>query len=144
MGDETYGEPFTVEVERGKIREFARATKARDPRYLEDPRPVAPPTFLASAALWAGPDAVPPGLVRNWSRILHGEQEYVFHGPPPRAGQRLTARQHIADSYTKQGRRGGEMRFTVLVTEFHDEDGTLVAEARSTVIETSRAAGEES
>ena len=136
------GQPYTVEVERGKIREFARATKARDTSYFDDPRPVAPPTFLASAAFWASPEssALDAGDV-NWARILHGEQEYVFHGPPPSAGQTLVAQQRIEDRYEKQGRRGGTMRFFVIVTEFRTPEGELVAEGRSTVIETSQAAG---
>lgn len=134
------GRPYTVEVERGKIREFALATKARNAAYLDDPQPVAPPTFLASSVFWAGP-ASSPLRARNWSRILHGEQEFVFHGPLPRAGQSLVAQQRVEDVYDKQGRRGGSMRFTVLVTEFRTPDGELVAESRSTVIETSQAAG---
>lgn len=135
------GEPYTVEVERGKIREFARATKARDESYFTDEHPVAPPTFLASAAFWATPQswALDASEV-DWARILHGEQEYVFHGAPIRAGQTLTARQRIEDRYEKQGRRGGTMRFFIIVTEFRTPDGELVAEARSTVIETSQAA----
>lgn len=135
------GEPFVMEVERGKIREFARATKARDASYYDDPEPVAPPTFLSSAAFWMGPkSSALEGTVRDWSRILHGEQEFVFHGAPPRAGQRLVAQQRVEDSYEKQGRRGGTMRFTIVVTEFRTPEGELVAESRSTVIETSRAA----
>lgn len=137
------GQPYAFEVERGKIREFARATKARDGAYFDDPVPVAPPTFLASSAFWVGPGSSPLG-VRNWSRILHGEQEFVFHGPPPRAGQSLVAQQRVEDTYEKQGRRGGTMRFTIVVTEFRTPDGDLVAESRSTVIETSKPAGEDS
>jgi len=135
------GQPYAMEIERGKIREFARATKARDGSYLNDPHPVAPPTFLSSAAFWTTPasSALDPGSI-NWARILHGEQEFVFHGPPPRAGQTLVAQQRVEDQYEKEGRRGGTMRFFVLVTEFRTEDGELVAESRSTVIETSKAA----
>lgn len=135
------GEPYPVEIERGKIREFARATKARDGSYLSDPNPVTPPTFLTSAAFWATPESLPLRQADiNWARILHGEQEYVFHGPPPRAGQTLLAQQRVEDEYTKQGRRGGSMRFLIIVTEFRTPDGELVAESRSTVIETSQAA----
>src|SRR5829696_7525029 len=106
------GQPYAMEVERGKIREFARATKARGESFFADPHPVVPPTFLSSAAFWAGPgsSALDLGSI-NWARILHGEQEYVFHGPPPRAGQTLIARQRVEDQYKKQGRRGGTMRF---------------------------------
>lgn len=136
------GKPFQLEVERGKIREFARATRARSQSYLDDPQPVAPPTFLASAAFWTTPDSAILGNhgLRNWARILHGEQEFVFHGPPIRAGQSLVATQRVEDTYEKQGRRGGTMQFIVVLTEFRTPDGELVAESRATVIETSQAA----
>jgi hypothetical protein len=42
--------------------------------------------------------------------------------------------------YEKEGKRGGTMRFTEVVTEFRDASGVLVAESRSTTIETSKAA----
>jgi hypothetical protein len=134
------GEPYEFPVERGKVREFARATKARRDSYLDDPRAVTPPTFLASSTFWAGPGTSPLGDgPRYWSRILHGEQEFVFPAGPPRAGTTLKATERVEEVYTKQGRRGGTMEFTVLVTEYRDETGALVAEARSTIIETSQA-----
>ena len=34
------GEAFEMLVERGKEREFARATKSQNPEYLDDPVPV--------------------------------------------------------------------------------------------------------
>lgn len=136
------GEPYEFPVERGKVREFARATRARRDSYFTDPRPVTPPTFLMSSSFWAGPGASPfRDEPRDWSRILHGEQEFVFPAGPPRAGTTLTATQRVEEVYTKQGRRGGTMEFTVLVTEYRDAAGTLVAQARSTVIETSRPPG---
>ena len=56
-------------------------------------------------------------------RVLHGGQEYMFHGPPPRAGQELTVQTRVAEIYEKEGKRGGTMTFVVTVTEFRDEDG---------------------
>lgn len=133
------GQPYAIDIERGKIREFAMATKARDRTYFEDARPVIPPTFLASAAFWATPrSSVLDTIQVNWARVLHGEQEYTFYGPPPRAGQKLVAQQRIEDQYEKQGQRGGTMRFIVILTEFRTPDGDLVAESRATVIETSQ------
>jgi N-terminal half of MaoC dehydratase len=133
------GQPFTIDIERGKIREFAMATKARDRSYFEDARPVIPPTFLASAAFWMTPESsVLDAIQVDWARILHGEQEYTFYGPPPRAGQTLIAQQRIEDQYEKQGRRGGTMRFIIILTEFRTPAGDLVAESHTTVIETSQ------
>jgi hypothetical protein len=132
---------FEMIIERGKIREFAAAMQSDAPEY-QGPEAIAPPTFLTTAAQWTPPQArVEHGFER--ARLLHGEQEYVFHGPPPRAGQRLIARSHVADRYEKDGKRGGTMRFAVIVTEFRDADGALVAEAKATLIERAKPAPRE-
>jgi hypothetical protein len=129
-----HGTEYEVVVERGKIQEFAAAMQSDDPAY-RGPDAIAPPTFLTSGALWAPEGArVDVGFDRR--RLLHGQQEYVFHGPPPQAGQVLRAVERIEDRYEKPGKRGGLMRFAVVVTEYRSEDGTLVAEGRSTLIET--------
>jgi hypothetical protein len=134
------GEPFEVVIEAGKIREFALATKAHGDTWSR-PDAVSPLTFLTADRFWAGPeDQVLERPNVNWARILHGEQEYVFHGPPPRAGDRLTARQIVEHVFEKEGRRGGNMTFVVVRTDYRATDGELVAEARITVIETSQAA----
>ncbi len=131
------GEPFEIPIERGKVREFARATFSANPSYVDEPEPVVPPTFLTTMILWSTPESDPWTAVKmDQSRGLHGEQEYVFHGPPPHAGTVLTASSRIESITTKPGRRGGELTFVVQVTEFRDADGTLVAEARMTGIET--------
>lgn len=131
-------------VEEGKIREFARATKSTNSVYLPEngPPSVSPVTFLASSVLWAGRKNSPWGEARlDWGRVLHGEQEFGFPGPPPGAGAVLTAQTRIERIYEKHGRRGGTMQLAELVTEYRDESGALVAESRSTVIETGPAGG---
>jgi N-terminal half of MaoC dehydratase len=136
----TRGKPFRVVVEEGKVREFARAVKSSNPAYMEGPQATSPPTFLASAVFWQRPENSPWGGTRlNWQRILHGEQEYVFHGPPPAAGTELVAEARIDRVYEKEGKRGGMMTFVETVTEYRDSSGALVAEARATIIETGQA-----
>lgn len=133
----TTGAPFEMDIERGKIREFARATGSTNAAYLSGDAPVIPPTFLTTAFFWQLEDANPwPAVELDQQRGLHAEQEYTFFGPPPRAGQRLTGTSRIDDMYTKAGRRGGEMTFVVMVTDFRDESGRLVAQARLTGVET--------
>jgi hypothetical protein len=140
------GTPFPVRIERGKIMEFAAATRSDNPAYWADENPVIPATFLTTQmfwSAWAGDDANPWDSVEmDQKRGMHAEQEYIFHGPPPRAGATLTAQSRITDIYSKQGRRGGTLTFAVMVTEFRDEHGTLVAEARLTGVETSQAPGD--
>ncbi|MGD1257007.1 MaoC family dehydratase N-terminal domain-containing protein [Mycobacterium seoulense] len=128
------GQPWEVVVERGKIAEFAEAMLSDDPAY-RGPGAIIPPTFLTSAARWAPPGVrVSVGFDRK--RLLHGEQEYIFHGDLPAAGDVLTAQERVVDRFSKPGKRGGTMRFATVVTEYRDSAGTLVAEAKATFIET--------
>jgi hypothetical protein len=139
------GVPFTMDVERGKIHEFARAIKATDAVYFATEHPPCPPTFLTTAFFWEElvPGSNPWALVKmDRKRGMHAEQEYVFYGPPPSAATRLTCQSRIAEIYEKEGRRGGTLVFAVMVTEFRDESGRLVAEARLTGVETEQPPGE--
>ena len=133
------GEPFGFTVERGKIREFARATKSENAEYLDDPIPVSPATFLVSSVFWAPPGAARWGKLKlDMRRVLDGGREFTFHGPPPEAGTNLTAQTRVDKIYEKEGKRGGTMTFVETVQEFRDEGGNLVAEMRSTAIETGK------
>ncbi len=133
--------PYDMVVERGKIREFARATMTRNPDYLEDPTPISEPTFLITAAFWSNPKESNPttSLGIDLARLLHGGQEFVFHGPPPVAGTKLSAHGRIDKVYEKEGKRGGAMTFVEMVTEFRDEQGNVAAESRNTLIVTGKA-----
>jgi hypothetical protein len=138
------GEPFEMIVERGKVAEFARAVHAEHPDHRLAAA-VPPPTFLTTTFLWEErtPGANPWHRVQmSQERGMHAEQEYIFHGPPPAVGDRLVCQSRIAEIYEKQGKKGGTMTFAVMVTEFRDESGRLVAEARMTGVETERAPGE--
>jgi hypothetical protein len=134
-------EPFTMPIERGKIREFARATMSSAPDYLEDAVVPIPPTFLTTVAFWSPPgQSVFSKVKLDLRRLLHGGQEYTFFGPPPIAGTELAVQTRVEEIYEKEGKRGGVMTFVVTVTEFRDPTGELVAEARSTAIETGKPA----
>jgi len=137
------GVPFEMEVERGKIREFARATMSDNPDYIDAPNPVSPPTFLQTSAFWTPSGSSPFAKIKmDMRRLLHGGQEFVFPGPPPRAGTKLSAQTRVEDVYEKEGKRGGTMTFVVTVTDYRDETGAVVAQSRGTAIQTGRAPGE--
>jgi acyl dehydratase len=135
------GAPITMHVERGKIREFARAIKDDDPLYFDEAHAereaggIMPPvTFLQTISHWddgRGRLRLPFDL----KRVLHGEQEYEFL-EPIHAGDVLTATSRIVDVYEKPGKRGGSMNFAVTETEYVNQRGTLVARARHVTIET--------
>src|ERR1700733_12022562 len=130
-------------TERGKIRESATATAAARPAYLDDPKAPVPPTFLATVVFWTpiGETLRSPEVLRacaaaevtaDLGSLLSLEQEYVYPGPPPRAGETLRAAEQLTDVRVKRTRDGRVMvviRFTV---SFRDENGLLRAECRYT------------
>jgi hypothetical protein len=128
---------FEMAVERGKVHEFARATGATDPAYFSE-RPPVPPTFLISAAHWRPPGTPLPyeAIGMDLRRVLHGEQEFRFHGAPVLAGTTLTVEVRLESLTAKASKRGGLMRVARIVTEFTDEDGVVVAEGIATTLET--------
>lgn len=133
------GTPYEMDVTRGKIREFAHATHSTNPDYLEGDNNPCQPTFLMNYMFWAHGDSNPwPSVELDQQRGLHAEQEFTFHGEPPRAGTTLHATSRIDNMWTKQGRRGGEMTFVTMITEFRDADGNLLAESKMTGVETGR------
>ena len=135
------GQPVTMVVELGKVREFARAIKDPNPIYFDEAYatreaggiPV-PPTFLMALGFWDDGRGR-PRLEMDLRRVLHGEQEFEYLRPI-HVGDVLTAVSKIENVFEKQGARGGTMTFGVTATEFRNQRGELVAISRSTVIET--------
>jgi hypothetical protein len=130
---------YEVPIERGKIREFVRATRALSQQYCGVDA-VIPPTFLTVARHFWEPrsEDLLNDIGFDVRRVLHGEEEYVFHCGPPQAGESLWAQTRVDATWDKQGRRGGRLRFARLVTEFRDATDALVAEQRTTLIETAQ------
>lgn len=129
---------YEVPLERGKVREFVRAC-GLEPTDFEDSSSSIPPTFLTTSNFWRPPEH-DPFLEFGFdpARILHGEEHYAFHGAPPRVGSTLWAATRAGEKWERTGSKAGRLRFAAILTDYHDADGTLVAEQRTTVIETER------
>jgi hypothetical protein len=90
--------PYTYEVSREKIREYAGALGETDPRYFSDGADcVAPPTFAAcftvikgGAAAFSDPD------LGTHPALVHGSQRFAFGDRPLRPGDVLTCTPRIA------------------------------------------------
>lgn len=136
---------FQFPVERGKVREFAIAAQASDPAYFAIDPPV-PPTFLTIGRLMWQPaeESSITKLGFDLARVLHAEEEYEFFGELPRAGALLSVSSEVGEVWQKPGRRGGMLRFGTVLTTFRNQDGDLVAEQRSTFVETAQAPKSES
>ncbi|MCB9662989.1 MAG: MaoC family dehydratase N-terminal domain-containing protein [Alphaproteobacteria bacterium] len=135
------GTPFEIVVEQGKIAEFARAVQAHDLAEHHGADAVSPPTFLTTQFFWEErvDGANPWSLVEmSQERGMHAEQAYVFHGPPPQAGERLVATSRVTRMWDKESRSAGTLTFVEMVTEFRDAAGTLRATATLTGVETGK------
>jgi acyl dehydratase len=133
--------PYVVHVERGKIKEFARAIGDLSPFYLDDEvgraSPwgdiIAPPTFaITFRDEKADTGSLLKDLGTDISRILHGEQEFEYW-KPIRPGDTLLCRGRISDIYEKSG-KSGPMAFVVRETTITDADNDVVARVRGITV----------
>lgn len=134
MSERALGE-WVVQVEPGKVREFARAVK--DDHWAIEP-PLPPPTFPVALTAEFVERLVNEILPTDRSRTVHGEQEYEYLRPL-RAGERLRCRAWLVEDRLREGKRGGRMR--VLVTEVRfsvEETGEPVGIQRMTALELER------
>jgi acyl dehydratase len=125
------------EVGREKLREFAIAVGESDPIYHDEaaaraaghPDIPAVPTFAVVLSLRAGQVVYgDPELGLDYSRVVHGEQEFVYRRPI-RAGDRLLATGRVAAVEAK-----GRHELLVLETDVTTGAGEPVCTVRSTLL----------
>jgi acyl dehydratase len=133
--------PWVVHVERGRIKEFARAIGDLNPFYLDDEvgraSPfgdiIAPPTFPITFRDEAADSAA---LLRDLgvdiSRLLHGEQEFELFRPVT-PGETLLCRTRVVDVYEKPGRTG-PLGFVVREITAIDRSNDVVATMRQVTV----------
>lgn len=133
--------PYAITVERGKIKEFAKAIGDDNPLYLDDRvgaasewrDVIAPPTFAITLRdETADTTAFLKELGTDISRLLHGEQEFeIFR--PLQPDQTYLCRPRVVDIYEKSG-RSGPMAFVVRETTITDSTNEIVATMRGVTI----------
>jgi acyl dehydratase len=141
---------FDLPVERGKIREFALAVGEDNPIFYDPdearrhgfPDVVAPPTFTVTQIWQVSREEREEKLGANldYGRVLHGEQEFTYNRLPV-AGEVLQGTMRISKDFTKEGRRGGTMRFVTYESRFVDAAGQEVLSGYYTLLETSKDPG---
>lgn len=124
---------FTVSVEAGRLRFFAKATGNTDPVYIDEaaardaghPHLPVPPTFFFCLEMdQPNPAAMRELLGIDYRRLLHGEQHFRYHAMA-HAGDALHYGPRIADIYEK---KGGALEFVRRETAVTNQHGALVAE----------------
>ena len=135
--------PITWEVERGKIRELARAIGDPDPIYLDKEAAVAegyedtpaPPTFLTVPMLWSDKmPAIINDLKINFMMVLHGEEEYEYYRQIY-PGDVITGTPRVTNIEEKESKSGSRMDMVTLEVLYKNQRSEDVAKSRTLIIE---------
>ncbi|MBO3277402.1 MaoC family dehydratase N-terminal domain-containing protein [Pseudomonas schmalbachii] len=130
----------SVEVEKGKLRFFAKAIGETDPVYTDEAVAKAaghkslpvPPTMLMPLMSEIRGDI--GGLMKllGWDlgRILHAEQSFTYH-KMAYAGDVLSFETRISDVYEK---KGGALQFVVQESRVTNQDGEHIADVRNSLV----------
>ncbi len=145
--------PSTYEIERSSIRRWAEAIGDTNPLYHDEEYAkskgyrsiIAPPGFVGQYAFAVTPsssvdssssagasNSAYRGVASPFSRNLNGGNEYEIL-KTVQAGDTLKMTTMIADLREREGRMG-KMLFVITETTFKNQDGEIVAKARSTGI----------
>lgn len=130
---------YSVDVEQGMLRFFARVIGETNPIYTEEaaaraaglPGLAAPPTYAFALELdQSQPFVMLEKLGIRLNRILHGSQRFIYHKPIC-AGDRITMHATVEDIYEK---KGGALLFIIIRTEATNQRGELAVEMSKTVV----------
>lgn len=138
----TVVDDVVLTVERGKVLEMARATRAEDPVHTDPAaaqgagfaEQVATATHVVTAGHLRDQLAYVRalGLVRE--RIVVGEVAWDFTRPLV-VGDTVRGTRTVVGDETKPGKRGGSMRIITLETAYRDATGGLVVRQTESIIE---------
>lgn len=132
-------EPYSVDVEKGALRLFAKAIGETNPINTDETaaraagyRSIVAPLTYVSCLQGLAPRYFPvAGLLGfDESEALHGEQAFEYRAPIC-AGDRLTLQERIVDIFDK---KEGALNFVVSSTEVRDQGGAVLAVSRETLM----------
>ncbi len=137
--------PFTIEVERGKVRELALAIGDENPIYQSRMAATAAgyaevPLFPTSPTIFAFWGVGYPQMLDQWAslgidveRVLHGEEAFEYLSPIA-PGDTLRGVMTLVDVKTTKGQPGKSL--DVLTFEFHytNQHGEPVLNLRKVIL----------
>lgn len=132
-------EPFTMEVEKGRLRSFAKAIGESNPVYFDETAAreagyrsiLAPLTFPFVAAMEAEqPFVLLADMGIDKRKTVHGEQQFTYLKPIV-AGDLLTGQQKIVEMYDK---KGGALTFIVTETRLTNQLNEAVCDMRTVIV----------
>lgn len=135
--------PVGIEVEKGRLAFFAKATGETNPIYFDEeaaraaghPTIPAPPTFGFILYSLAREKAGPAGNVMavlgvNIGHVLHGEQGFEYFRQIY-AGDVVTMTTRVTDIYDK---KNGAMEFVVMTIDAVNQNGDLCVRQRNNLV----------
>lgn len=136
-------DPIVWEVERGKIREFAKAIGDPNPIYLDREAAIregyrdtpVPPTFLTVPMMWSSSMPVLINDLKiNFMMVLHGEEEYEYY-QEIYPGDVITGIPKVTKMEEKTSKSGSKMDMITLEVLYTNQRGEKVAKVRSLLVE---------
>ncbi|TDF83773.1 MaoC family dehydratase N-terminal domain-containing protein [Pseudomonas sp. H9] len=130
----------SIEIEKGRLRFFAKAIGETDPIYTDEAAakaaghkslPVAPTFLKCLESELRDLSASLQMLNFDLARILHAEQSFAYH-KMAYAGDTLTFDGEIADVYEK---KGGALQFVVFNYRVTNQDGEHIADVRASLVQ---------
>lgn len=131
--------PFTVDVEKGRVAQFARAIGSDDPIHFDENAAkqagykgiVAPLTFAYTITLDAGQSFnVLEDMGIEKTKAVHGEQGFTYFSDIC-AGDVISGQQEITDIYDK---KNGALIFVVTLTRLENQLGNHVVDLHSVIV----------
>ncbi len=131
--------PFTIEVEKGRIAQFAKSIGEENSVYFDEKAAksagyrgiLAPLTFPFTITMDAGQSFnVLEDMGIDKTNAVHGEQGFTYHSDIC-AGDIITGQQKITDMYDK---KNGALWFIVTNIKLTNQDATHVADLHSVIV----------
>lgn len=131
------------EVERGKVREMAKAIGDPNPIYVDREAAVnegyrdtpAPPTFLTVPMMWSSSMPILINDLKiNFAMVLHGEEEYEYY-QEIYPGDIITGVPVVLSIEEKTSKSGMKMDMITIEIIYRNQAGKRIAKARTLMIE---------
>ncbi|MEO8973430.1 MAG: MaoC family dehydratase N-terminal domain-containing protein [Ktedonobacteraceae bacterium] len=135
--------PFTVTIERAKIRELALAIGDDNPVYQSRQAAIAeeygdgplPPTLATQFLFWGNTHFVEQltELGLDVNRLIHREEEYEYLAPL-HPGETLTGVMTVLDGASRRGSRNASIDLVTLQIRYTNQEGQIVLSATTRLV----------
>ena len=117
---------------------FAQSSAQFDPEYFLRPKVGGDGWFGSGKEATGSKHSSGSGGGGGAAMGLHAEQHFEYH-LPVKAGDTLSATSKPGETWEKESKRAGKLKFSESVTEYRNQNGELVITATGVGVQTERA-----